>query len=62
MQSTAPSSDWSDDAVTSLAILQGWEVVRDGPCWYLYRPLDKHAVNTFYGDSVAQVLHFLATP
>ena len=60
MQSSAPSSEWDDDAVTSLAILQGWEVVRDGACWHLYRPFDAYAVDTFYGDSTAQVLQFLA--
>ncbi len=60
MQSEAPSSEWDDDAVTALALMQGWNIMRDGPLWTFSRLLDDYAVEVIHAESRQEALYHLS--
>jgi hypothetical protein len=64
MQSTAPSSEWDDDAVIVLAQLQGWNIMRLADTWYFTRPIPgaEHGAETRYAANKQEALKALANP
>jgi hypothetical protein len=60
MQSTAPSSEWDDDAIAMLAEYAGWHVVRDGTAWHFSRLHDEWAVDTLYAETREEALQLLS--